>query len=359
MERVGPPTTPNTQLTTSEQTMTTTLKTVHQQHHALTADAVSRVILSTTIEPADSETGAIVSSIGATAAVYAIFDADDDTASQELRDRARARFRIELVEGALRSSVRFAATLVTPEHPHWPTRMNDLGTSAPFALWVRGDTELLTDANTVAVIGARAATGYGEHITMEITAGLVERGYSIASGAAYGVDGMAHRAALASGGRTIAYLAGGVDKFYPAGHDALLTRIVEKGAVVSEQQCGAPPTRCRHHRGRRTVRELGHRRVGHPARTAARCRPGPSDQRGGGDEGVGDGRRPFRGHRRHLPRRGSASGHHNSRPSGALRGRHQACSYRDLLHGFGTGSDETQSLAGRTQHLLRHKILRL
>lgn len=56
---------------------------------------------------------------------------------------------------------------------------------------------------------------------------------------------MAHRAALASAGRTIAYLAGGVDRFYPAGHDALLTRIVEAGAVVSELPCGAAPTRWR------------------------------------------------------------------------------------------------------------------
>ena len=56
---------------------------------------------------------------------------------------------------------------------------------------------------------------------------------------------MAHRAALASGGRTVAYLAGGVDRFYPSGHDALLTRIVETGAVVSELPCGSAPTKWR------------------------------------------------------------------------------------------------------------------
>ena len=80
---------------------------------------------------------------------------------------------------------------------------------------------------------------------MEITAGLVERGHTIVSGAAYGIDGMAHRAALASAGRTVAYLAGGVDRFYPSGHDALLTRIVETGAVVSELPCGSAPTKWR------------------------------------------------------------------------------------------------------------------
>jgi DNA processing protein len=80
---------------------------------------------------------------------------------------------------------------------------------------------------------------------MEAAAGLVDRGYSIVSGAAYGIDGMAHRAALASRGQTIALLAGGVDRFYPSGHDALLTRIAENGAVISELPCGSPPTKWR------------------------------------------------------------------------------------------------------------------
>lgn len=97
----------------------------------------------------------------------------------------------------------------------------------------------------MALVGARAATGYGEHVTMEASAGLVDRGFAIVSGAAYGIDGMAHRAALASRGRTIAFLAGGVDRFYPSGHDALLNRIVEHGVVASELPCGSAPTRWR------------------------------------------------------------------------------------------------------------------
>jgi DNA processing protein len=80
---------------------------------------------------------------------------------------------------------------------------------------------------------------------MEASAGLVDRGYAIVSGAAYGIDGMAHRAALASKGVTAAFLAGGVDRFYPSGHDALLSRIVESGAVLSEVPCGTAPTKWR------------------------------------------------------------------------------------------------------------------
>jgi DNA processing protein len=224
---------------------TAALDTMHEQHHGLTVDAIARVILSSVLEPGDSDAGKLVDAIGAAETVRAILDTDDERTTEQLRERARSRFSIGGIEQALRAAARFGATLITPEHPHWPTRVNDLGDLAPFALWVRGDSEILTDAKTTAIVGARAATGYGEHITMELAAGLVERGHTIASGAAYGIDGMAHRAALASHGRTIAYLAGGVDRFYPAGHDALLTRIVESGAVVSEVPCGTPPTKWR------------------------------------------------------------------------------------------------------------------
>lgn len=56
---------------------------------------------------------------------------------------------------------------------------------------------------------------------------------------------MAHRAALASAGLTVAFLAGGVDRFYPSGHDALLTRISQVGTVVSELPLGSPPRKWR------------------------------------------------------------------------------------------------------------------
>src|SRR5690606_31319799 len=116
----------------------------------------------------------------------------------------------------------------------------------PIALWVRGNVSTVGSLpQSISLVGARAATGYGEHVAMDASASLVDRGYTIVSGAAYGIDGMAHRAALASGGQTLAFLAGGVDRFYPSGHDALLTRIVEKGAVVSELPCGSQPTKWR------------------------------------------------------------------------------------------------------------------
>ena len=80
---------------------------------------------------------------------------------------------------------------------------------------------------------------------MELAADLVGRGVSIVSGAAYGIDGAAHRAALAAGGTTIALLAGGADRPYPAGHSQLIERIAASGAVVSEVPCGSAPTKWR------------------------------------------------------------------------------------------------------------------
>jgi len=134
-----------------------------------------------------------------------------------------------------------------PSDADWPRRVNDLGAHAPIGLWLRGQRVALESLETsISLVGARAATGYGEHITMEASAGLVDRGFAIVSGAAYGIDGMAHRAALASRGTTIAILAGGLDRFYPSGHDALLARIVEKGAVLSEVPCGVSPTKWRY-----------------------------------------------------------------------------------------------------------------
>ncbi len=167
-----------------------------------------------------------------------------DLAAAQERWQPRAASQTALV--ALRQASRYGVRLLVPGDPEWPVGVNDLGTHGPLALWLRGRSETLgTAGSSIALVGARAATGYGEHVAMEASAGLVDRGYTIVSGAAYGIDGMAHRAALASSGETIAFLAGGVDRFYPSGHDGLLTRIVDSGAVVSELPCGSPPTKWR------------------------------------------------------------------------------------------------------------------
>ncbi|EYR62130.1 DNA transporter, partial [Actinotalea ferrariae CF5-4] len=97
-----------------------------------------------------------------------------------------------------------------------------------------------------AVIGARACTRYGEHVTADLAAGVVAAGRVVVSGGAYGIDAAAHRAALAADGVTVAVLAGGVDRLYPAGNARLLLALQDGvGALVSEVPPGSVPSRQR------------------------------------------------------------------------------------------------------------------
>ena len=133
--------------------------------------------------------------------------------------------------------LRIAATtgvrIVTRSDPEWPAQLDDLGEHAPLCLWVRGQPAKLGRLTpSVALVGARAATSYGEHVALELSADLAGGGIPVVSGGAYGIDGAAHRAALAMGGLTVALLAGGADRAYPAGHTELIGRIAEHGLVV-------------------------------------------------------------------------------------------------------------------------------
>jgi DNA processing protein len=216
--------------------------------HDIEPDALARAIWTLIAEPQDEQVGRLMQLTGAEEALAAVLGSDDTYEGidlQAIRDYVLPRASAASLHRVLQCSARFGVQLVTPGHTDWPARLNDLGPRGPFALWVRGNSGLLRAESQIAIVGARAATGYGEHVTMEITTGLVDRDYTIVSGAAYGIDGMAHRAALASRGNTIAYLAGGVDRFYPAGHNALLTRIAEQGAVVSELPVSTEPTKWR------------------------------------------------------------------------------------------------------------------
>jgi DNA processing protein len=226
-------------------------------------DRFARATWTGIAEPGDRTAGLVVAALGAADALDAVVarwpapqwaaavtqsgvDGVPEAEFQQAIERWQPRLKSAAALLAVRQAARYGARLLVPGAAGWPVGLDDLGLHAPIALWMRGTDAALAALDTsIAIVGARAATGYGEHVTMEISAGLVDRGYAIVSGAAYGIDGMAHRAALASHGITAAFLAGGVDRFYPSGHDALLTRIVEEGAVLSELPCGQPPTKWR------------------------------------------------------------------------------------------------------------------
>ncbi|GAA3174647.1 DNA-processing protein DprA [Blastococcus jejuensis] len=137
-----------------------------------------------------------------------------------------------------------ALTVATAEEPDDPKQQSErtLAPVPPLALWVRGPGRLDVLADrSVAIVGSRASTAYGEHVAGELGFRLAERGWTVVSGGAYGIDAAAHRGALAADGPTVAVLACGVDRPYPAGNGALLHRIAEGGLVVSEWPPGAAP----------------------------------------------------------------------------------------------------------------------
>ena len=136
--------------------------------------------------------------------------------------------------------------LVCPGEPEWPTQLDTLGAARPYALWLRGEADLrYCCLHSVSIVGARAATAYGAHVCTEMAAALGERGWTVISGGAYGIDGCAHRGAMAADGVTIAVLACGVDQIYPPGHQDLLAGVTAQGLLVSEWPPGRTPTRRR------------------------------------------------------------------------------------------------------------------
>lgn len=163
---------------------------------------------------------------------------------------ARWRPRLSFAEFAavLAKLVEHEIETVIPGDDNWPGERFEsrLGETVPVILYVRGDAGLLHHHHaSVSVVGARAASPYGDHVAMEFAAGLADRGFVLISGASFGIDGMVHRATLAGRGKTIAVLAGGVDRSYPAGQADLLERIATDGALVSEMPPGTAPTKGR------------------------------------------------------------------------------------------------------------------
>ncbi|MEJ7635245.1 DNA-processing protein DprA [Aeromicrobium sp.] len=143
---------------------------------------------------------------------------------------------------------------VTPGDKEWPAALSDLdhveplhgATGAPVGLWLRGVGHLGDlSKRSVAIVGARDCTTYGAECSSDLAADCADAGWTVISGAAFGVDGCAHRGAFLMNAPTIAVLACGADLDYPKPHGALIGRIAEVGVVVSEQSPGGRPLKGR------------------------------------------------------------------------------------------------------------------
>ncbi|QKJ19290.1 DNA-processing protein DprA [Microbacterium hominis] len=217
-----------------------------------TLERFARAVWSSLAEPGDAVAGALVAALGAVGALRGLTGEHLLPAPSGIEgldaglSRWMPRLAAEPVEASLASARRSGVRLVTPGDAEWPEGLDDLGVHAPLALWARGDAQVLCRRpSTVAIVGARASTAYGDQVAVELAGELAADGVLIVSGGAYGIDGAAHRAALGSGGSTVAFLAGGVDRPYPSGNTHLLERVAGHGALVAELPCGAAPTKWR------------------------------------------------------------------------------------------------------------------
>ncbi|HET7476412.1 MAG TPA: DNA-processing protein DprA [Dermatophilaceae bacterium] len=207
------------------------------------AERRARAAWSRLAEPGDKDATRLISTLGAVQALACIAAADDPAAA-----RFAARLSELDVDRDLAMAARFGAHVLCPGDPAWPAGLDVLQRSgwAPYCLWVRGVVDLgSATRRAAAVVGARSATAYGEMTAAEIATGLAQRRFTVVSGAAFGIDAAAHRGTLAVPGVTIAVLAGGVERPYPAAHARLIEHIAAEGAVVSEVPPGSAPTRRR------------------------------------------------------------------------------------------------------------------
>jgi DNA processing protein len=202
-------------------------------------DRYARAALSRVVEPADGEVHALVTEVGAVEAFERV------RAGAGTLARFRPRMAVLDTDRDLDIAAKVGARLVVPGDPEWPERLDTIP-MPPWCLWVRGRLDLAeTLERSVAVVGSRTATTYGEQLATELAGGLARRGWTVVSGAAFGIDGAAHRGALAVDGPTVAVLAGGVERPYPSGHAALISRIASEGLVVAEVAPGSAPMKSR------------------------------------------------------------------------------------------------------------------
>lgn len=223
-------------------------------------DLLARTALACLVEPGNRDMWQLVADHGPAGALDRVRDGEipPDLAAT-IAPRLRLGDPLDLGGAALDRTTRMGGRVITPTSAEWPAHVDDLrrishespGRHArdvypPLCLWLRGGPPLSSVARrSVAVVGARASTPYGDHVATELAYGLAERGWTVVSGGAFGIDAQAHRGALAAGGVTVAVLASGVDRAYPQAHANLFDRIADDGLLLSEWPPGAAPHRFR------------------------------------------------------------------------------------------------------------------
>jgi DNA processing protein len=155
-----------------------------------------------------------------------------------LTDRGRQNLKA-LANDEIEKAAAKHISIIAYDDPLYPPLLKNIH-DPPVVLYLRGNPAVL-NCQGVGMVGSRAATHYGKSIAEQLASSLVRKDFTIISGMALGIDGAAHKGAMAAEGRTIAVLGCGIDIIYPPGNHKLYQDIVASGAVVSEYPLGTMP----------------------------------------------------------------------------------------------------------------------
>jgi len=214
---------------------------------ATEVDRAARRALGWVVDAGDPEVAELVDRVGATGAWAA---AQEGALGDGTAERAAGLDLDRCAVAEEEAGVRF----VVPGDEEWPAGLDDLaGLEAvqrrggvPLGLWLRGPGHLVAlTERSVAVVGSRAATAYGNGVAADLAADLADAGVTVVSGGAFGIDAAAHRGALAVGGASVGVVANGVDVAYPPGNARIFEALAARHLVVSELPPGSHPTRVR------------------------------------------------------------------------------------------------------------------
>lgn len=214
------------------------------------AERLARVTLSVVGEPGQARLLDLVDQLGPVDLLRALSEqSDQGEIFEAVRGRLAEVDPARELERAAAQGIRF----VMPGDSEWPTQLDDLvaaGTlqergGVPVGLWVRGPLAINELTRSVAIVGSRSSTSYGERVAGDVAAVLGLAGRATISGGAFGIDYASHRGAVSVRSPTVAVLACGADRVYPAAHRELLNYLGREHAVVSEAPLGAAPHRVR------------------------------------------------------------------------------------------------------------------
>jgi DNA processing protein len=159
----------------------------------------------------------------------------------EAVDSIIARDLFARAEAEIESVRRLGADLLILDDGVYPALLREIY-DPPITIYVKGAWEACLDQPCVAIVGSRRCSTYGQNAALMLARDLAQRGVTVVSGFARGIDAAAHRGALEGGGRTVAVLGTGMGQYYPRDHKRLADEIIERGgAVVTQFPLGTPP----------------------------------------------------------------------------------------------------------------------